>query len=209
LGAGAAGTPLLSSRAIRASSALTDGSRSGVAAFTKDPAKLDMCAALARDETLEVGHLFAGFKQNTGDLVLLGVLTVVGWILALIPAVLIAGGGAFMSMMMGGEPIAHVGAMGLSFFLALLVVLALAVPLYMALWFAPSLIVFNQLKPVDAMKTSFYACLKNIVPFLIYGVIAVVLCLIAAIPFGLGFLVLGPVLFASIYTGYRDIFSAG
>ena len=167
------------------------------------------CAALARDETLEVGHLFAGFKQNTGDLVLLGVLTVVGWILALIPAVLIAGGGAFMSMMMGGEPIAHVGAMGLSFFLALLVVLALAVPLYMALWFAPSLIVFNQLKPVDAMKTSFYACLKNIVPFLIYGVIAVVLCLIAAIPFGLGFLVLGPVLFASIYTGYRDIFTAG
>jgi uncharacterized membrane protein len=59
------------------------------------------------------------------------------------------------------------------------------------------------------MKTSFYACLKNIVPFLIYGVIAVVLCLIAAIPFGLGFLVVGPVLFASIYTGYRDIFTAG
>jgi hypothetical protein len=136
--------------------------------------------------------LFAGFKRNTGDLVLLGVLTVARLDTRADTAVLIAGGGAFMSMMMGGEPIAHVGAMGLSFFLALLVVLALAVPLYMALWFAPSLIVFNQLKPVDAMKTSFYACLKNIVPFLIYGVIAVMLCLIAAIPFGLRFLVLDP-----------------
>ena len=101
------------------------------------------------------------------------------------------------------------GALGLSFMLAVLVGLALALPVYMALWFAPSLIVFNNLKPVDAMKASFLACLKNIVPFLIYGVILLVLCFVAAIPFGLGFLVLGPVAIASIYTGYRDIFAAG
>jgi uncharacterized membrane protein len=111
-------------------------------------------------------------------------------------------------MMGGGSPAMNIGAMGLSFVLALLVVLALAVPLYMALWFAPSLIVFNQLKPVDAMKASFFACLKNIVPFLFYGIIMIVLCIIAAIPFGLGFLVLGPVAIASIYAGYRDIFAA-
>jgi hypothetical protein len=166
------------------------------------------CATLARGETLELNHLFAGFKQNTGDLVVLGVLTVAGWILALIPAVVVAGGGAFMSMMMGGSPAMHVGAMGFSFFLALLVVLALAVPLYMALWFAPSLIVFNQLKPVEAMKASFFACLKNIVPFLLYGAILVVLCIIAAIPFGLGFLVLAPVTIGSIYVSYREIFAA-
>lgn len=165
------------------------------------------CRALDHDGTLELGHLFAGFKQNTGDLVVLGVLTLVGWIIALIPALLIAGGGAFMAMMAGGSPAMHVGAMGLSFALAMLVTLALAVPLYMALWFAPALVVFNQLKPVDAMKASFYACLKNFVPFLLYGVIIVVLCIIAAIPFGLGFLVLGPVTIASIYTGYRDLFT--
>jgi hypothetical protein len=166
------------------------------------------CGALDRGESLEVGHLFAGFKQNTGDLVVLGVLTLVGWIVACIPAIAIVGGSAFMAMMMGGNPAMHVGAMGLSFALAFLVVLALAVPLYMALWFAPSLIVFNQLKPVDAMKTSFFACLKNIVPFLLYGIIMIVLCIIAAIPFGLGFLVLGPVAIASIYASYRDIFAA-
>jgi uncharacterized membrane protein len=79
----------------------------------------------------------------------------------------------------------------------------------MALWFAPSLVVFNNLKPVDAMKASFLACLKNIVPFLLYGIVLIVLCFVAAIPLGLGFLVLGPVAIASIYTGYRDIFVAG
>ncbi len=149
------------------------------------------CRALDHGESLEIGHLFAGFKQNTGDLVVLGVLTIVGWIVALIPAMLIAGGGAFMAMMMGGNPGMNVGAMG-----------------YMALWFAPSLIVFNNSKPIDAMKASFFACLKNIVPFLLYGVIMLVLCFIAAIPFGLGFLVLGPIAIASIYTGYRDVFVA-
>ncbi len=165
------------------------------------------CRALDNGESLEIGHLFAGFSTRTGDLVVLGVLTIVGWIVAVIPAILIAGGGAFMSMMMGGNPGAQFGAMGLTFMLGLLITLAIAVPLYMALWFAPALVVFNGLKPVEAMKASFAGCLKNIVPFLLYGIVVLVLCFVAAIPFGLGFLVLGPVAVASMYTGYRDIFA--
>lgn len=167
------------------------------------------CRALDNGESFEVGHVFAGFKQNTSDLVVLGVLALVGWIIAFIPAILIMGGGAFMAMMRGGGHMANFGALGLTFLLAMLVALALALPVYMALWFAPSLIVFNNLKPVDAMKASFLACLKNLVPFLLYGIILLVLCMVAAIPLGLGFLVLGPVAIASIYAGYRDIFVAG
>lgn len=167
------------------------------------------CRALDRGEGFEIGHLFAGFKQSTGDLVVLGVLALVGWFIVMIPAVAIVGFGAFMSMMMGGADAAmNFGTMGMSVILAMLVVMALAVPLYMALWFAPALIVLNNLKPVDAMKASFFACLKNIVPFLVYGVILMVLCMIAAIPLGLGFLILGPVAIASMYAGYRDIFAA-
>lgn len=166
------------------------------------------CRALDNGESFEVGCVFAGFKQNTSDLVVLGVLALVGWIIAFIPALLIMGGGAFMAMMQGGGHMANFGALGLSFVLAMLVALALALPVYMALWFAPALVVFHNLKPVDAMKASFMACLKNIVPFLLYGIILLVLCVVAAIPLGLGFLVLGPVAIASIYAGYRDIFTA-
>lgn len=167
------------------------------------------CRALDSGGSLEVGHLFAGFKQSTSDLVVLGVLALVAWVIVLVPALLIMGGGGFMAMMHGGGDVAGFAALGLTFVLAMLVVLALSIPVYMALWFAPALIVFHNLKPVDAMKTSFFACLKNIIPFLLYGVILLVLSFIAAIPFGLGFLVLMPVIVASIYTAYRDIFFAG
>ena len=56
------------------------------------------------------------------------------------------------------------------------------------------------------MKASFVACLKNILPFFVYSVIATLLALVASIPMGLGWLVLGPVMAASLYTSYRDIF---
>jgi hypothetical protein len=42
--------------------------------------------------------------------------------------------------------------------------------------------------------------------FLVYGVLCLVLALLASIPFGLGWLVFVPVLVASAYAGYNDIF---
>lgn len=164
------------------------------------------CRALDSGGELEVGHVFAGFKQNTSNLVVLGLLALVAWVVVMIPTILIIGGGTFLAMMSGDT--AGIAALGLTFVLAMLVLLALSIPVYMALWFASALVVFHDLAPVAAMKTSFLACLKNIIPFLLYGVIALVLSVLAAVPLGLGFLVLMPVVLASVYTAYRDIFFA-
>jgi uncharacterized membrane protein len=60
--------------------------------------------------------------------------------------------------------------------------------------------------PIEAMKESFLGCLKNILPFLVYSVVLMVLGIVAAIPLGLGWLVLGPTLIASVYVSYRDIY---
>jgi uncharacterized membrane protein len=59
---------------------------------------------------------------------------------------------------------------------------------------------------VAALKESFVGCLRNILPFLVYSIVVLVLGIVASIPLGLGWLVLGPVLIASVYTAYRDIF---
>jgi uncharacterized membrane protein len=90
--------------------------------------------------------------------------------------------------------------------LAVLIALALMLPLLMALWFAPALVAFHDMGPLEAMKQSFAGCLKNLLPFLLYGVILLVAAAIASVPIMLGWLVLGPVLAASVYTAYRDIY---
>ena len=162
--------------------------------------------ALDQGATLEFAHLFAGFKQKTGDLVLVGVFNLVGWMVITFAVAAAIGGGVFMGMMRGG--IEGAGVSIASLLIALLLAAGLSVPLYMATWFAPALIVLHDLAPGAALKASFFACLRNWVPFLVYGVLLLLLGLLAAIPAGLGYLVLVPVLVASVYTAYRDIFCA-
>ncbi len=162
------------------------------------------CRALQGGGGLEVGHLFAGFKEHTGNLIVLGALAIGGWIIVMLPVIAIVGAGAIFGMMRGDA--AGAAAMGGSFVLAWLVAMALSIPIYMALWFAPALVVLRGLAPAAAIKESFLGCLKNIVPFLIYGIVLLVLGIVATIPLGLGWLVLGPVAIASIYVAYRDIY---
>jgi hypothetical protein len=162
------------------------------------------CQALQGGGGLEVGHLFAGFKEHTGNLIVLGALAIGGWIIVMLPVIAIVGAGTIFGMLRGDA--AGAAAMGGSFVLAWLVAMALSIPIYMALWFAPALVVLRGLAPVAAVKESFVGCLKNIVPFLIYSIVLLVLGIVAAIPLGLGWLVLGPVVIASIYVSFRDIY---
>ena len=165
------------------------------------------CQALQRDGPLEMGHLFAGFKTQTGNLVALGAIAIAGWIVVMVPVILIVGVGAFFGAMSGDA--AGAVAMGGSFLIAWLIAMALSVLLYMALWFAPALVVLHGVAPVAAVKQSFFGCLKNVVPFLLYGIIMMVLSIVATIPILLGWLVLGPVLIASVYVAYEDIYFEG
>jgi len=162
------------------------------------------CRSLARSGTLEINHLFAGFQTRTGELVTLGAIGIAAGIVMMLPVLAITFFGAFFGASAGGA--AGMGGMGVSFLLALLIVLALSILLSMALWFAPALVALGGVAPIAAIKQSFAACLKNFIPFLVYGLVVMVLGIVAMIPLGLGWLVLIPVLAASVYTAYQDIF---
>ena len=86
--------------------------------------------------------------------------------------------------------------------------LLLGVPLMMAYWFAPALVVLRSDEPFAAMKASFVACLVNILPMLVYSLLGLVFAIVATIPLGLGWFVLAPVFAASVYASYKDIFGA-
>lgn len=165
------------------------------------------CRALDEGKELEFRHLFAGFQTQLGNLVVLGAIYLGLFIAVMLVVGLITG--ASMFAMFGGGA-AHnpavVGGALATMAIGVLLGLALMVPVAMLLWFAPALVVLNQLAPVEALKQSWSGCLKNIVPFLIYGVVLFVLAIVASLPLMLGWLVLGPVMAASIYTSYRDIY---
>ena len=164
------------------------------------------CKALSDGNRLTVGHLFAGFQARGGALVLVGLAAFALYLMAAIPLIIVMGT-RFIAMM-AGDPAAF-GDFGVDIIIALLLSVGISVPVYMALWFAPALVTLHDATPLAALRQSFGACLKNIVPFLLYGVIFLLLGIVAAIPLGLGMLVLMPVFFATAYTSYRDIFFEG
>ncbi len=167
------------------------------------------CDAQRRGERMEVGHLFSGFKAHTGKLIAVGAITLVAFLAIFVVIMLIFGFGMMSMMMGGGEPTPEQLQTGLaSILIAVLVMAGLSIPIYMAIWFSTPLITLGGMDVGAALKTSFFACLKNILPFLVWGVMMFVLAIVASIPLMLGWLLLGPVLIASVYTGYRDIFYA-
>jgi uncharacterized membrane protein len=124
----------------------------------------------------------------------------------------VAGGLGFGSAMGFGMGGAHGGAgmaaaMGAGM-LALLVMTVLGFVVAMAFWYAPALVVFRGVAPVDALKASFSASLKNIVAFLLYGILYIIAAIVASIPFMLGWIVLIPVVMLSIYVSTKDVFGA-
>jgi hypothetical protein len=162
------------------------------------------CQRLADSGELRFEDLFAGFSQHFKPLAIASLIYLGATVVLTIVAMVIAGMLGFgIAMLSGGD---GAGLIAFAILIGVLVAMALMVPLLMMIWFAPALIVLHQVAPVEALKMSFQGCLRNIVPFLIYGLVGMLMLIIGAIPLMLGWLVVYPVLMCAVYTGYRDIF---
>ncbi len=169
--------------------------------------------AQQRGEDFRVEHLFAGFGDRAGQLALIGVIYLVGGILiAVVIGVWLAGSlavtiaGTDMATLGNEDPTQVMRVVGPTMILPVLVALLFAVPLAMALFLAPPLVALDGLTAVAAMRLSFLGCLQNLVPFLLYALLATLLLFLGVLTFLLGLLVVTPVLMASVYAAYRDIY---
>lgn len=169
------------------------------------------CRSLEKGGEFEIEHLTTGFSKRFGPLAIVGVIFVLASFAIMVVFFLFAGMSLIPAFMEGDSnaAAAKLMASGSMILVATLLMLALMVPLTAAYWFAPALVMMHDMKPLAAMKASFFACFRNFVPFLVYGIVMMVAAIIAVIPFGLGMLVWMPVAIASIYIGYRDIFTEG
>lgn len=183
---------------------------------------MEGCRALERGSRLELGHLLGGFRHNAAQLVTIGGISLVGN-LAVMMIVASLGGEAITTLakaMSQGTTVSpqlaqEVQAATRTVAHALLVGTALSVPLLMALWYAPMLVYFNDLSPLQAMRSSFVACLRNMAAMLLYGLLIMAgMFVTMPVSIALGqydfaLVLLAPIVVPSIYASYKDVFLAG
>jgi len=168
------------------------------------------CRDLLKGEELELAHLFRGFQQHTAQLVTLGGISLVSQFL-IFGLMMLVGGAALVSILMSGQPnvepeVIIQAASGAG--LAMLLGIILFSVLVMAMQFAPLLVFFNDVTPLTAMKLSLRAFLNNIGSMLVYGMTLMFLAILASLPMMLGWLILLPMVFTSLYASYSEIFPA-
>jgi hypothetical protein len=166
------------------------------------------CRALEHDEELELAHLFAGFHHNTQQLITLGGLNLVLELL-IFGVMKITGGAALVDILMNNtqaedptvlaQAVAGAG-------IAVILGLILFTVLLMATQFAPMLVAFDKVRPVDALKASLRGCLNNMLPLSLYGTMMLLFAIAASLPMMLGWFILLPIMITSIYAAYRGIF---
>ena len=170
-------------------------------------------AAQTRGETLELGHLFQGFRdqERMGPLIMLGLFSVAGGVLMVLLIVLFVGGSVATGVVLDSAgtqvPAEAMGGVlaGVGLIVALILI-AIGFLVTMALFYGVPLVMLGRQNAWPAVQASIVACWINMLPFLVFGLIYIVLAVVAAIPFGLGFLILGPVTVCAIYASYREVF---
>lgn len=160
--------------------------------------------ALDRGEPLRIDHLFDGVRRHAGNLLLIGAFHLFGALFAGLIAAAIGGSAMLTGALVGAFPGMGLTAGGVM--LAVVVFTVLWVLLLMALWFAPALVMLQDVAPLDAMKLSAQACLTNLLTFVVFGALLYVLTWVAMLPAGLGMLVLVPVLAGALHAAWLDTF---
>jgi uncharacterized membrane protein len=133
-------------------------------------------------------------------LVKLGLLGIAVQVLAILPL-----GLTLVNMMQSGA-MAEPGAVSPAQALLLLAVTLPLLPAIMALWFAPALVAVGRLSPIAALRTSLTGCWRNPLGLSLHGLWMVLLLVLVALTYGLALFVAAPVMIASIYASFEDIF---
>ena len=123
-----------------------------------------------RGEVPSVRHLFAGFRANLRALLVLGLVFVVGMTVAVFATALIDGG-KLVAVMSGRAEIDEALLADGDVELAMLFGALCALPILLALWFAPALVVFQDCGGIRALATSLRAAMANGRPIAVYALL--------------------------------------
>jgi len=185
---------------------------------------------LKNNQDFILSHLFKGFTEQFNPLALIGLIylacALISYVIA--ESVAISLGYPLVEITpemvnSGNIPIETLKSYSISIMIIMLIVMAIMLPIFMAYWFAPALIILRKCHPLVALKKSFSACMANMMAFLYYGVVGLIvmiflsvllMALYAVLPL-LSLLLLifsslafAAIFYASMFTSFEDIFGS-
>jgi len=176
---------------------------------------VNSCDVLRREGSFTFSDLFVAFKRKTNSLLTVGLINFGFGIALAYIAIALIGGDAIREIFADLQSLLfHISSLttvGITSRMMLLgAIIIVGTPIYtMAFWFTPALVLMHDIPLVKAIRMSFSACLKNILPGIILFSMMTIVIGISFIPFFLGLLgllVMGMMSFMCNYTSYRDIF---
>ncbi|ERP91250.1 hypothetical protein Q670_12340 [Alcanivorax sp. P2S70] len=166
---------------------------------------------LDNEGSVEFADLFAGFSEKTGPLVILALLQLavyVGiFIVAMVLLFLSIGFDVSMLNAMEAGRVPDVGIGGGAIALAGLIMFLFLMASGCLFYFSIPLVFLGNMGPGEALGLSFKACLTNLLPLILYGIVATVLVMVATIPLFLGLLLAGPLLAGAYYASFKQVFT--
>ncbi|PHM48445.1 BPSS1780 family membrane protein [Xenorhabdus miraniensis] len=155
----------------------------------------------------DIESIFYGFKNKLGSLVAVGALYFGIYLLGFIAAMIVGGASIFQLILSGQDPDPALLIGGLSTFLLAIIILYIFIIVALAfIWFAPALIIINDLKFGEAVSMSLSAVRKNLFGGFLFFLLMGILMFVSALPLLLGLLVTIPTFMITYYTTYRSIF---
>jgi hypothetical protein len=179
-----------------------------------------ICAVLERGGMLHPALLVSGFRSGPYTLIMLGVLYAM-CMAAVLGVASLADAGTLLLWFLFGQAPSPEAVQDDGFANAALIASLGTVPVMMAFWFAPVLVAWTRIGAVQSLFYSFFAVWRNWRAFLVYGMALSAAGLLVLMSVGILSVVAGgnapmaqsvvlvftfPILFASFYASYRDVF---
>ncbi|MEN1728300.1 MAG: BPSS1780 family membrane protein [Pseudomonadota bacterium] len=167
------------------------------------------CERMRTEGEVRFEDLFGGFSEHFAPLAIASLIYFAANMVAMMIAVgvtfVLIGSAFALGAGTGSDALMDSGA-AVGALLGALIFLAITLPVIMLIWFAPTLIVLHKVSPVEALKLSFFGCLRNILPFLLFGLVTFAMVIAGALALFIGLLFVMPWIACSNFVAYRDIY---
>jgi uncharacterized membrane protein len=154
-------------------------------------------------QSFTLAAVFSGFGPRMVSLVAVGCVGLLSYGIMFVVMSTMIGNDTAIAVLGGGEQLTAIPP---GFWSAMLVTMVFTLPLTAATFLAAPLIMLHGARPVDALRMSFFGCMKNILTWILSGILMMLLIVLSAIPLFLGLFVTLPMAVMLFYSMYRDIF---